>query len=149
MCSSDLGGTVDFLGEREWLHRIGFEEIVDSKDARFAEVTVRGPFDAVPDDRLLDVAARTVRERTDDRPLFLAITTFWSHSPYLSQDRARPGGEEAVIRATDKAIAAFYRALREGGFFEHGILFVTGDHRAMSPYSTAEMARFEIGRAHV
>ena len=135
------GGDVAFLSERSWLARVGFESIVGGEDPRFSAVHPRGPFNAVPDSVLLALAAEDVRARMSDAPFLLTITTFWSHTPFLAPDGST-ADEATVMRATDRAIGAFARRLRDLGFFENGILFITGDHRAMEPFTRPETERF-------
>ena len=43
---------------------------------------------------------------------------------------------------TDQMLGELYDKLLAKGYFESGILFVTGDHRAMEPYRKAEFDRF-------
>jgi hypothetical protein len=50
--------------------------------------------------------------------------------------------EEVVIREADTQIGVFYDTLKKTGFLSTGLLFITGDHRAMEPFSKAEFDRF-------
>jgi hypothetical protein len=60
----------------------------------------------------------------------------------LEPDGVAVNTEEVVIREADAQVGELYETLRQSGFFEHGVLFVTGDHRAMEPFSKAEFDRF-------
>jgi hypothetical protein len=72
----------------------------------------------------------------------MVVQTFWSHSPFTDPNGGPLSGEEPVIRETDAQIGLFYERLMAAGFFQNGLLFITGDHRAAEPLRKAEFARF-------
>lgn len=135
-------GDLSFLGQDNWLKEIGFQNLIGDGDPRFSCHKVRGPFNSVPDKILLDVALEELRRMPPDRPHFVVIQTFWSHRPFMSPDGSRVDSEEAVIKETDAQIASFYEKLLSEGYFEKGLLFITGDHRAMEPFNKTEFDRF-------
>lgn len=136
------GGDLAFLGQGEWLRAQGFQKLVGHDDPRFDGQTVRGPFDSVPDRLLYAVALEELAAMPSDRPYFSVIQTYWSHRPFMTPEGTELHGEEQVIRETDAQIGVLYDRLTAAGFFENGLLFVTGDHRAMEPFRKEEFARF-------
>jgi len=135
-------GDLKFLGQDNWLRTIGFQKLIGQDDPRFIGQKVRGPFDSVPDRLLYDVALDELSHMPADRPYFMVVQTFWSHRPFTDPNGNRLDGEEPVIRETDAQIGAFYERLMAAGFFEKGLLFITGDHRAPEPFQKAEFERF-------
>jgi len=136
-------GDLDFLGQAHWLKEVGYQEIVGDKDSRFDRQQIRGPFNSVPDNVLFDEGLKTISnlEKSGD-PFFLTLQTFWSHRPFMASDGSHVHGEEQVIRITDRQIGEFYRQLRMTHFLENGLLFLSGDHRALEPYRKVEFERY-------
>lgn len=135
-------GNLTFLEQDKWLRAIGFQHLVGHDDPRYQGQKVRGPFDSVPDGLLYRVALQELAQMPADKPRFLTIQTFWSHRPFMSPDGEKLDGEEPVIRETDQQIGFLYESLRQIGFFEHGVLILTGDHRAMEPFRREEITKF-------
>jgi lipoteichoic acid synthase len=135
-------GDLTFLGQDRWLQTIGFQKIVGEPDARFSTQKIHGPFHSIPDHLLYQVALEEARNMPKDKPYFLTVQTFWSHRPFMDPSGGKLDGEEYVIRETDAQLGTLYRNLQETGFFEHGLLFITGDHRAMENFRKAEFDRF-------
>jgi len=136
------GGDLAFLGQGEWLRAQGFQKLVGHDDPRFDVQKVRGPFDSVPDRLLYAVSLEELAGMPADRPYFAVIQTYWSHRPFMTPDGAEAHGEEPVIRETDAQIGILYDRLMAAGFFENGLLLITGDHRAMEPFRKGEFGRF-------
>ena len=136
------GGDLTFLDQDRWLRTIGFQKIVGETDLRFAQEKVRGPFRSVPDRTLYEVALDELHGMRPDKPYFLVVQTFWSHRPFMDPNGGKLDGEEYVMREADAQIGALYEKLMAAGFFEHGLLFITGDHRAMEPFRKEEFDRF-------
>ena len=136
-------GDLGFLGQDVWLPAVGFQKVVDGNDRRFAGQRLRGPFNSVPDRLLLDVAFQESAQLSQSQPYFMTVQTFWSHRPFMDpNENGREHGQEPVFRDTDAQIGAFYDRLASSGFFKNGLLFITGDHRAMEPFQRAEFERF-------
>ncbi len=135
-------GDLSFLGQGDWLRQIGFQKLVGGDDPRFAKQKVRGPFNSVPDGLLYDVSLEEITQMPADRPYFMVVQTFWSHRPFYDLNGGHLDSEEPVIREADTQIGAFYKGLEAAGFFQKGLLFITGDHRAAEPFQTAEFKRF-------
>lgn len=136
-------GDLDFTGQDVWLKEIGFEKLVGGKDPRFDAQKVRGPFDSVPDRVLYDAAIDELhRKSAEEKPYFVVVQTFWSHTPFLDEEGKHVHGEETVFRETDKQIGNFYRRLLDEHFFDNGLLLIVGDHRAPLPFQSAEFKKF-------
>jgi hypothetical protein len=94
---------------------------------------------------LLEIA----RLRSSAEPFLLTIATTSTHLPYTHPEGG-PDTPEAVWKWSLYALLDFYSGLSDSGFFEHGILLITGDHRHMRPMSDAEILRYgESARARV
>jgi lipoteichoic acid synthase len=136
-------GDLAFAGQDKWLPAIGFQKIISGDDPRFAAQKLRGPFNSVPDRLLLEVAFQETVQMPRDRPYLMVVQTFWSHRPFMDpNDEGKLNGQEFVFRDTDAQIGTFYKRLMDAGFFQNGMLFITGDHRAMEPFQKLEFERF-------
>ncbi|MGD0125999.1 MAG: LTA synthase family protein [Terriglobia bacterium] len=137
-------GDLKFVSEDKWLPMVGFQKVIGQDDPRYAGQKLRGPFDSVPDRLLFDVAFQESAQMPRDKPYFMVVQTFWSHTPFLDPagGTVHLNGPEPVFRETDAQIGAFYDRLAQAGFFQNGLLFITGDHRAMDPYRKSEFKRF-------
>jgi hypothetical protein len=137
-------GDLRFVSEDKWLPRMGFQKVIGQDDPRYAGQKLRGPFNSVPDRLLFEVASQELAQMPPDKPYFMVVQTFWSHTPFLDTagGHVRFHGPEPVFRETDAQIGAFYDRLTQAGFFQNGLLFITGDHRAMDPYRKSEFDRF-------
>ena len=128
---SDLGS---------WLRKVGFDDVEGNESPEFAGLP-RYHFDAPPDGALYQLALKKLRASALKAPYLLVLGTTSSHLPYISPE-GLPGTEENVLRYVDRQIGSLYDELGKIGFFENGLLLITGDHRAMTPVSGDEHARF-------
>jgi len=135
-------GDLKFLKTDTWLRTIGFQKLVSEDDPRFAGQKERGPFNCVPDRLLYDVALDELARMPVEKPYFMVVQTFWSHTPFIDPNGGGMHHAEPVIRDTDKQIGVFVERLRAAGFFQKGLLFITGDHRAMELFRKAEFEHF-------
>ena len=96
-----------------------------------------------PSDRFLYAEALlTVQQlSSDQQPFLLTLATTSTHLPYVHPERG-PDTAEAVWDWSLLQLTAFYQRLRESGYFEHGILLITGDHRQMRPLTEMETDRY-------
>jgi lipoteichoic acid synthase len=131
---------LDFLEARKFYESIGFDEIEGYNDPVYDGVE-RFRWQAPADDALYQRVTRWVSEQPRDRPFFTLVNTMSTHQPF-SNPRTGETTEEAAFRYGDQAFGEFVKQLRDAGFFENGVLFLTGDHRSMTPVSAAEVARF-------
>ena len=136
------GGDTSFIGQEKWLKAMGFQKVVGMSDPRFVVQKIRGPFNSVPDKLLYNVAEQEVAGMPKDKPFFLTVQTFWSHRPFTDQNGGRADGEEPVVREVDAQIGGLYDQLMAAGFFQNGVLFLTGDHRAPERFRKEEYERF-------
>ena len=138
LTNSDLG----FIGLNHFLDGLGLDSSRGRDEVDAMRDAVRVVQDA-PSDALLYTETLTRLEQLsmDDKPFLLTIATTSTHLPY----RHPEGGPDSPGDVWDwsmKQLAGFYRHLSETGYFEDGILLVTGDHRQMKPLTRAETERY-------
>jgi hypothetical protein len=139
-------GDRGFLGKGRWLSAIGFDT-VEGHESPFYRGMPRFHFQAAADEALYARALKQLEQLdaldhgAGERPVFLMLETVSSHHPYI-EPHTGERSQEAVFRYTDRQIGEFARDLKARGFFEHGVLMIVGDHRAMMPMSHRELARF-------
>ena len=86
---------------------------------------------------------------TFEQPYLLTIATTSTHLPY-SHPEGGPDTPEAIWAWSMQQLLGFYDGLSESGYFDHGILLITGDHRQMRPVRQAETALYgDSARARV
>jgi lipoteichoic acid synthase len=132
-------GNLGFMDKGAWLDAIGFQ-YREGHDAPLYQGMRRHNFDAAPDSALYDRALQELAG-AGSQPLFLTLETVSSHLPY-EQPETGERTEESVFRYTDAQLDRFITRLRARGFFDNGVVLVTGDHRAMVPMSAGELSRF-------
>ena len=132
-------GDLGFLDKGEWLRAIGFEQLQGHEHPDY-EGLPRFHFQAPPDEALYRRALRWMEGVTgvQRKPYFLTIETVSTHQPY-TDPRTGALSMEGAFRYADEELGAFVRELRARRFFDHGVLLVTGDHRAMVPVSAREL----------
>jgi lipoteichoic acid synthase len=133
-------GSVTFLNQNEWLERIGFDEVSGDEDPEYAGQP-RGVLNSVTDDVLYDRVLKTMASLPPEQRFFMMLATYRSHRPLKAPDGSRIS-EEAAFHEVDVQLAAFQRKLRDIGYFKNGVLMITGDHRAMEPFTEPELRRF-------
>jgi arylsulfatase A-like enzyme len=145
LTSGDLG----FLDKGEWLRGIGFEQLQGHDHPDYAGLP-RFHFQAPPDEALyrralgwMDSAARGQR-----KPYFLTLETVSTHQPY-TDPRSGERSMEGAFRYADAALGDFVRALEQRRFFEHGLLIITGDHRAMVPVAAPSLRQGTQAYNHI
>ncbi len=138
LTNSDLG----FIGLNHFLDGLGLDSSRGRDEVDGMRDAVRIVQDA-PSDALLYTEAliRLEQLSQDHRPFLLTIATTSTHLPY----RHPEGGSDSPVAVWDwsmRQLTGFYRRLSEMGYFEDGILLVTGDHRQMKPLTRAETERY-------
>ena len=123
----------------------GQHEIPRMKNApRFA---FQSPADRVLYEELLD--RLDSRPAKNPEPMFLVAVTASSHPPYVDP-RGRGDSEENAWRYVQEELWWLHAELTRRGFFENGLLLITGDHRKMVPISRLERERYgESAKARV
>ncbi|MCB1555003.1 MAG: LTA synthase family protein [Xanthomonadales bacterium] len=134
------GGELGFLGKDRWSSALGFDYAEGGESPVYGDLP-RGQFGAPEDAALLRRVLDWHAARQDSRPFFAGILTVHTHPPFVV-----PGtgtlDEERAFRHVDALIKQFHDTLAERGFFRHGMLIVSGDHRSMTPLKPGERARF-------
>lgn len=127
----------------------GFQEFYDGSD-QYYESSERLAFGSVPDDIMFNnVLDKLNNWLNEDAPFLAMVMTTTTHSPF-TVPVTHEHSFEKTTEYVDNAIYSFYIKLKEIGFFKNGILVITGDHRAMIPYSYNEKKKFgNIGKAKV
>lgn len=134
-------GDLGFVDKNRWLPDIGFDRF-EGAESGYYEGKSRGIFGAARDSLLFDRFAQWYdNEREPGRPFFATLLTVTTHPPFINPETG-VADEEAVLREVDASIAGLYRHLQSAGYFDDGILIVTGDHRAMTPLHRAEYQRY-------
>jgi Sulfatase len=129
-------GDVTFLDLDQWLRALHFDTIGGNTDA-FYKGMKRWQFGAAEDSALYDRFLEWLDRRNDARPFIATMLTVSTHPPYIDPRSGRIDPENA-FKYVDAQIGRFYRALKERGFLDHGVLIVLGDHRTMTPLHEEE-----------
>ena len=133
-------GDLGFVDKNRWLADIGFDH-QEGAESDFYAGKSRGIFGAARDSLLFDRFSHWYdNERDQQRPFFATLLTVTTHPPFIDPERG-VADEQGVFREVDDAIAALHARLRANGFFNNGVLLVTGDHRAMTPLHASEYQR--------
>jgi hypothetical protein len=124
------------VGDRDdWLEAIGIAQAHGAED-RFYDGMPRGVFEPAPDSALFDRFLEWQAQAEARGPYMATLLTVRTHPPYIDAG----GGSDELdrFRQLDRELARFVGRLRERGFLDHGILFIVGDHRAMTPIPERE-----------
>ena len=138
LTNSDLS----FIGLNHYLDGLGLDrsrgrdEVETMRNAQ--RVVQNAPSDAL----LYSEALLTIRRLVSAyQPFLLTVATTSTHLPYTHPEDG-PDTPEAVWDWSLQQLAKFYQQLSESGYFEAGILLITGDHRQMRPLTEVETARY-------
>jgi lipoteichoic acid synthase len=129
-------GDLGFLDKSPWLQAIGFDHVEGAEQA-FYQGWPRGGFNAAEDRALYLRLQQWMDQRDATTPYFAFALTVQSHPPFVDPVSRRLD-EAAVFTAVDRELGVFYRQLQARGFFERGVLIITGDHRSMTPLHAQE-----------
>lgn len=146
LTNSDLG----FIGMNHFLDGLGLNRSRGRDEVDAMRVAPRVVQDAPSDALLYTEALQTVvRLMLSHQPFMLVIATTSTHLPYTHPEQGQDS-PEAVWEWSMRQLVNFYEQLSDSGYFEHGILLITGDHRQMRPLSSIETARYgDSARARV
>ena len=133
-------GDTAFLGIGRWLKQIGFNTISGADDPWYAG-RERWLFNAVEDSIFYQRFLDWFDHRDHDKPFVSVLLTVSSHPPFVDP-RTRKVDPERSFRYVDEQIGAFYDALKQRGFLDHGVLIVMGDHRTMTPLREQEFSAY-------
>lgn len=132
--SADLG----FLAARQWLDGLGFEHIEGPEHPMYNSMK-RGSFGDPGDQALYDRYLDWYDKEKASPHHFSVLQTISTHPPFVLPGQLH-GDEFAAFRVADRAVAQFVSGLQQRGYFENGILMITGDHRSMTPHRAGEQA---------
>ncbi len=138
LTNSDLGfiGLNHFLVGLDFDRSRGRDEVDALKDA--PRVVQDAPSDAL----LYEEALLTIQRLSSaQQPFFLTLATTSTHLPYTHPENGADT-RQAVWEWSLRKLARFYQALTETGYFQNGILLITGDHRHMRPLIESETTRY-------
>ena len=131
-----------FIGLDRFLSGLGVDHSRGRDEVDTMKNAPRVVQDAPSDAYLYQEAILTVeRLQAAAQPFVLTVATTSTHLPYT-----HPGDgsdtAEAVWAWSMQQLRAFHTQIADAGFFENGILLVTGDHRQMRPVSEREVKRY-------
>lgn len=134
-------GRLDFLDKGKWVRGLGFQH-VEGAEHPYYRGHPRGGFDDAGDRHLYDRYLQWFdHERQAGWPHFSVLLTVSTHPPFRV-----PGtdiaDEESAFRYADAEVTRFAQELDRRGYFDSGVLIVTGDHRSMTPLKPLERERF-------
>jgi lipoteichoic acid synthase len=134
--SGDLG----FLEKTPWLKALDFDHWEGAEHPAYGGWP-RYAFGAAEDRALYERLLAWMAEPGAASPWFAFVLTVQSHPPFVDHDSGRLD-EAAVFARVDAELGRFHDALVQRGFFDNGLLLITGDHRSMTPLHAEERARF-------
>jgi hypothetical protein len=126
-----------FLATGDWLRKIGFQH-VEGPEHPFYKDMPRGSFEEPGDEALYARYLQWFDEERSPGSFFSVVQTTTTHPPFIIPN-SDDSGEEAAFKYADAAMGTFVRELDSRGFFEDGLLVITGDHRSMTALRTGEV----------
>ena len=139
-----------FIGLDRFLAGLGLDRRRGRDEVEAMRNAPRVALDAPSDAFLYAEALAAVRQLQGfGQPFLLTLATTSTHLPYRHPEGG-PDTALAVWTWSLQQLSRFYAQLADAGFFDNGILLVTGDHRQMRPLSEAEIQRYgDSARARV
>lgn len=134
-----LSAARNFQRWDEYFEGIGFDVIIAEGDPEFRDVPRRAMNWVNDGDLYNQVLRRQELASAAGEPFFILADTSSSHSPWIDP-RSQREGEEYVWDYVDTCLSDLYDQLKKRGFFENGLLILTGDHRK-ADFPTAEEER--------
>ncbi|MDO5289543.1 MAG: LTA synthase family protein [Pseudomonadota bacterium] len=133
-------GDLGFLHKGRWLQKLGFAHVEGHEHPAYASLP-RGAFGDTGDNTLYTRYLQWYdHERQRTRPVFSVLLTVSTHPPFHVPGTAIQNEAQAFAWA-DAQLGQFVQALKERGYFQHGVLVITGDHRAMTFVQPGETQR--------
>ena len=125
--TSAIYSAEDFAGLGDVYRNSGFEHLYGPDEPAY-EGEKRYIFNSVADGVLLNHAADLISQFDHSgSPHLTFIMTTSSHVPFVSPETGRQDYRE-TISYVDREIGRFVRKLDDNGFFDNGMLVITGDH---------------------
>ncbi len=138
LTNSDLS----FIGLNHFLDGLGLDLSRGRDEIASLRNAPRVVQDAPADDLLYQEALATLRGHLNTpTPVLMVLATTSTHLPYTHPE----GGPDTAAAVWDwslQRLTGFYRSLDKTGYFEHGILLITGDHRQMRRLTKVETERY-------
>lgn len=141
---------LSFIGLDRFLHGLGVDRSRGRDEVEAMASASRVVQDAPPDTLLYREALSSIRHlRKNGQPFLMTLATTSTHLPYTHPEGG-PDTPAAVWDWAMRQLVRFCAELSAIGFFENGVLLITGDHRQMRPVSDAEILRYgDSARARV
>ena len=131
-----------FIGLDRFLGGLGLDQSRGRDDVEAMRLAPTVVQDAPSDAYLYREAMSSVKRlQSQEIPFLLTIATTSTHLPYTHPEGG-PDTPEAVWEWSLHQLVSFYQQLSATGFFENGILLITGDHRQMRPLTRTETERY-------
>lgn len=137
------GADLAFLDTGGFIRRLGFQRVEGPEHPSYAGLP-RGGFNNPGDHELYKHFLRWFDSERSARH-FTVIQTVTTHPPFAVPGQGSAHDEAAAFAHADEALEVLVQQLRQRGFFEHGLLFITGDHRSMTPRRPGELERLGPG----
>ena len=133
-------GSLNFGDKGNWLRSIGVEHIEGSSHKAY-DGYPRGPFNAASDRVLVERFISWYDTERGDNPFFATVLNVGTHPPFTDVDDTDSAlsGERYAFARIDEHVDYLISQLEERDFLETGLIFVVGDHRAMTPVGPLEM----------
>ena len=133
-----------FLSMHRYLQqpRIGFARVAGQQETARFDGAPRFSFES-PADHLLfeELLARLDARPSGGAPVLLTTVTASSHAPYRDP-RGGANTEANIWSYVQDELSWLYEELSRRGFFDNGLLVVTGDHRKMRAIRREEEERY-------
>ncbi len=133
------GANITYASANQIAAQAGIEEmydtvynnVYDAKDTKYI-------FNGVDDKVLYSSVLNWYKnEENKKQPFFMVIKTLTTHQPYVDPLSYQQSFDKTLSFA-DNAVNEFIENLKKDGYFENGMVIITGDHRAMLPVSEKE-----------
>ena len=135
--SADTIGEIDKIWEK-----VGLDNLYGGSDS-FYKNEERLTFNSVPDKAMFRKTLALIPEWKKHGKFFTFIMTTTTHGPFIVP-KTHEFNYHKTVEYFDEALGFLYRELLKQGYFEDGMLVVTGDHRVMIAYSNEELSRFGL-----
>lgn len=137
------GADVIYGSTSDIARKAGIQTIYDTKlNDVFLQKDKIYPFSGVSDIVLYDSIINWYKNQNNtQKPFFMLVTTVSTHMPYYDPVTKTYSFDKTLEKA-DNDINLFVKKLKQAGYFNNGILVITGDHRAMRSISQKEYNKF-------
>jgi len=138
LTNSDLS----FIGLNHFLDGLGLDRSRGRDESESMRDALRVVQDAPSDQFLYNEAIASLGELSDSRaPFLMVLATTSTHLPYAHPEGG-PDTAEAVWTWSLQQLTEFHRELKKAGYFDNGLLLITGDHRQMRRLTKQETERY-------